>query len=307
MKLISRVLRLLGIPLLGVVSLGVGGAASLLATCGPFTDTANDGFCPAVLEVFILGITTGTTATTYSPKDNVTRLQMAAFLSRTVDGTLRRASQRTIAGQFWTPQSAAGLTTIGNGQANGLAFDGADLWVASNSIYRVRASDGKVLETWGGSLFPQAVVIARGRVFITGEGGNLFQIDPRLPAGNVTTVASNLGFLTYGLAFDGSRLWTANNTGSVSIVTPGPSIPWTVTTVTTGFSGPRGMLYDGANVWVTQDAGRIAKLDSSGGILQTVTTLGGPSDPTYDGTNLWIPLHQGVSVVRSSSGAVLAR
>ena len=47
-----------------------------------------------VLEIFSLGITTGTTATTYSPSENVTRLQMAAFLSRSVDGTLQRGSRR---------------------------------------------------------------------------------------------------------------------------------------------------------------------------------------------------------------------
>jgi len=42
------------------------------------------GFCPFVLEIFYLGITTGTTPTTYDPSSTVTRLQMAAFLSRTV-------------------------------------------------------------------------------------------------------------------------------------------------------------------------------------------------------------------------------
>jgi hypothetical protein len=34
-----------------------------------------------VLEVFYLGITTGTSPTTYDPASNVSRLQMAAFLS----------------------------------------------------------------------------------------------------------------------------------------------------------------------------------------------------------------------------------
>src|SRR4249920_885024 len=92
----------IGIAMAAVV---LGGAASgLLRTCGPFTDAAADAFCPFVLEIFTLGITTGTTATTYDPSGNVSRLQMAAFLSRGVDGILRRGSRRAALARFGTPQ-----------------------------------------------------------------------------------------------------------------------------------------------------------------------------------------------------------
>ena len=73
---------------LSAAAVVLGAASSLLGTCGPFTDAAADGFCPFVIEVFTVGITIGTTPTTYDPSSNVTRLQMAAFLSRTVDGVL---------------------------------------------------------------------------------------------------------------------------------------------------------------------------------------------------------------------------
>jgi len=91
-------------------------------------------------------------------------------------------------------------------------------------------------------------------------------------AGAATTVASNLGNIPFGnipfgIAFDGARIWTANASGSVSIVTPGATIPWTVTTVTTGFSEPGGALYDGASVSVTDiTAGTLLKVDSAGAI-----------------------------------------
>src|SRR5215470_11758385 len=85
------------------------GAGSLLGLCGPFTDVAADVFCPFVLEIFYLGITTGTTATTYDPASNVTRLQMAAFLSRTVDRTLQRGSRRAALNQFWTTQDTSAI------------------------------------------------------------------------------------------------------------------------------------------------------------------------------------------------------
>src|SRR5262245_61400332 len=79
-----------------------GSTSATLGTCGPFTDTANDAFCTFILEVYYLTITTGTTATTYDPASNVTRTQMAAFLSRTVDRVLQRGSRRAVLKQFWT-------------------------------------------------------------------------------------------------------------------------------------------------------------------------------------------------------------
>src|SRR5262245_53071315 len=74
----------------------LGGSLGLLGLCGPFTDVAADAFCPFVLEIFYLGITTGATPTTFEPSGNVTRLQMAAFLSRTVDGVLKRGGRKEI-------------------------------------------------------------------------------------------------------------------------------------------------------------------------------------------------------------------
>src|SRR6202048_1133756 len=84
----------------------LGASSVLFGVCGPFTDVAADAFCPFVLEIFYLGITTGTTPTTYDPTSNVNRLQMAAFLSRSVDGVLKRGGRRAALGQFWTTQDS---------------------------------------------------------------------------------------------------------------------------------------------------------------------------------------------------------
>lgn len=49
----------------------------------PFTDVPAGSFAAADIRcIYGLGITTGTTPTTYSPADNVTREQMASFLAR---------------------------------------------------------------------------------------------------------------------------------------------------------------------------------------------------------------------------------
>jgi hypothetical protein len=306
--------RVVFLTALTVVALLGGAASAVLGICGPFTDVSDASFCPFVLEIFYLNITTGTTPTTYGPTDNVTRLQMAAFLSRTVDRTLQRGGRRASLEQFWTPQNdvVLKLTTIGN-NSHFVKSDGADLWVpetVGGDVSRIRGSDGKLLQTWTGAIGGYGVLVAVGDVFVTGDlnPGLLYRIDPSQAAGAVTTVATNLGPLPFAAAFDGSRIWTTNN-GSVSIVTPGTSVPWTVTTVTTGFSRLFGAVYDGTNVWVTDNtAGTLLKLNPSGSILQTVTVGPVPSFASFDGTNIWVPNFAGgsISVVRASSGVVLA-
>jgi hypothetical protein len=240
---------------------------------------------------------------------------MAAFLSRGVDSVLKRGGRRAALEQFWTTQGPVNLslTTIGI-DPRGVRSDGTDVWVAnsfSGTVMRVRAGDGKLLETWTGATVALSVLPAMGRVFVTGSvaPGRLYQIDPRLAAGVVTTVASNLGGNPRGIAFDGGRIWTTglDAPGSVSIVTPGATTPWTVTSVTTGFSSPRGATFDGSSIWVT-DAGKLLKLNSAGAILLTVTLGNDPSNPMFDGSNIWVPIEgdDSISVVRASNGAVLA-
>ena len=68
------------------VSRSIGGT-STDPTCpsdgAPFTDVASGSFARNDIDcIFALGITTGTTPTTYSPAADVTREQMAAFLAR---------------------------------------------------------------------------------------------------------------------------------------------------------------------------------------------------------------------------------
>jgi DNA-binding beta-propeller fold protein YncE len=291
--------------------------ASQTGTCGgqtitiPFDDVlpANIFFC-SIASAYFTGLANGTTATTYRPSDPVTREQMAAFVTRTLDQSLKRGSQRAALNQHWTTQGAGilGLTDVG-AEPRLVKSDGADVWVANvdaATVSRVRASDGRLLETWTGATNAYGVLCAMGRVFVTGSAspGNLYQIDPTQPAGAVTVVSSALGPFPQSIAFDGQRIWTANLGGSVSIIT----LPVTVTNVTTGFTSPLGIIYDGANIWVTDDISgsvdKLRKLDSTGAILLSVDVGDGPGVPAFDGTNIWVPnfSSSSVSVVRATGG-----
>jgi hypothetical protein len=270
----------------------------------PFTDVMGNAFFCQIAAAYFSGLTNGTTATTFSPTENVTREQMAAFTTRTLDQSLKRGSERAVAKKWWTPQTANNVTLIDVGIAPHLVeFDGTDVWVAnfsSGTVMRIRPSDGKVLDTWTGAFNAFGIVCAMGRIFVTGknEPGSLYMIDPTQPAGAVTTLTNSLGDGPGGIAFDGSRIWTANPSGSVSIASLNPT---TVTTISTGFNSPFGILYDGSHIWVTDiGADTLLKLDANGMILQTINVGDQPTFPVFEGTNIWVPssnLHS-VTVVR---------
>jgi hypothetical protein len=313
-----RLLATLALP----VVLASGGVGSfLLASCGPFTDVGAL-ICPFVLELYYTGITAGTSSTTFSPNDPVTRGQMAIFIATTLDQSLRRGSSRAALNQWWTttPQYASGLGTV---QIGGFPYllqaDGADIWVADSyggNVVRVRANDGAVLGTWTGATGAQGVLIAMGRVFISGgtSPGSLYMIDPTQPPGPVTTITTTtpLGYAPFGIAFDGANIWIATaNSSSVSIVTPGSSLPWTSVSVPVGgaLSNPFGLVFDGSNVWLTDiSLNQVYKLDAAGAILQTVAVGNMPVFPTFDGKNIWVPNHSdsSVSVIAAATGSVLA-
>jgi hypothetical protein len=285
----------------------------------PFTDvTSNNIFFCAIAEAYISGLTNGTSATTFSPAAPVPREQMAAFITRTLDQSLERGSRRAALKQWDRPTSVPlSATTIVGSAARAVASDGADLWVANHSgtVSRVRASDGKLLETWTGAPNAFSVLVARGRIFVLSDSnpGKLYRIDPRQPAGAVSLVAT-LGPFSAGIATDGESIWVANNgtngaDGSVSKVNPDTGV---VQTFTLGFDAPINILYDGANIWVT-DGGigtaDLRKLNNDGSIAQSVT-LGNQflGNPVFDGVNIWVPMKGDnmVAVVRAATGATVA-
>jgi hypothetical protein len=297
-----------------------GGALTTL----PFTDVpASNGFFCAIAAAYFSGLTNGTSATTYSPSANVTREQMAAFITRTLDQSLKRGGNRAALDQWWTPTTIANtaMTDVGNNPRL-VKSDGADLWVANGdaTVSRVRASDGRLLGTWTGATGAYGLVVARGRIFVTGRStpGRLYSIDPTQPSAAVTLVTDELGTFSSGIAYDGSRIWIANSAGmgggSVSIVRFGLAcIPLgCVTTVSSGFSSPSGVLYDGSHIWVTDAVDdSIKKLNSDGSIAQTIVVGNAPNIPIFDGTNIWVANSASDSVtvvrVKDSLGNPLAQ
>ena len=61
----------------------------------PFTDVSagNIFFC-SIAEAFLTGLTNGTDSSHYSPSATVPREQMAAFISRSMDASVKRSVKR---------------------------------------------------------------------------------------------------------------------------------------------------------------------------------------------------------------------
>src|SRR5215470_627622 len=103
----------------------------------PFTDVMSSPFFCQIAEAYFSGLANGSSLTTYNPTGNVTRDQMAAFMTRTQDSALRRGSKRAALRQFWTTtpnyaSASGGLGIISVGTIPRLVeSDGADLWVAN--------------------------------------------------------------------------------------------------------------------------------------------------------------------------------
>src|SRR5436190_13841379 len=139
------------------------------STTLPFTDVMSNPFFCQIAEAFFSGITNGTTPTTYGPSTNVTRDQMAAFITRTQDAALRRGSPRAALQQFSNTDprylpvfGGLGTTSVGT-DPRFVQSDGKDLWVTnhgSNTVSRVRASDGMLLATYTGATGASGVLVA---------------------------------------------------------------------------------------------------------------------------------------------------
>ena len=287
-----------------------GGATTTL----PFTDIQGNPFFCLIAEAYFSGLTAGTSATTYSPGDVVTREQMAAFTARTLDQSVKRGNPRAALGQWSLNKSTFMLGTFtGYHNPQFLACDGYTVWVSNtqgDTISRVDIKTGARICTLAGIPSPEQIVIVSGNLYVasfqspgkiyyttigsTGDGGisSLFTVGPN----------------PIGITFDGENLWTANNgtgpgTGSLSRANLSD---FNVTTFTTGFSQPFGILFDGANLWVTdQGDSSLKRVDTTtGAVLQTIPLSGVMQHPVFDGTNLWIPCTgpDQVYVVRAVGG-----
>jgi hypothetical protein len=317
-RLVLLISLMAGLTMLaGRIQADSGSCGGLTVTL-PFTDVQGNPFFCLIAQAYVSGLAAGTSATTYSPASIVTREQMAAFITRTMDQSLKRGSPRAALGEWWINKSPVFNTATSTGFHNPrfLACDGLSVWASNtegNSISRIDIQTSQLICTLNGVPSPEQMVLVGGYVFVTSyqTPGKIYYESIKSTAnGTMDILAEDIGANPTGITYDGENLWTANSgtgpgTGSLSRrslvnLFTGSS------TYATGFSQPVGVLYDGVNLWVT-DAGdtSLKRVDmTSGAVLQTIPLSGVVQHPVFDGANLWIPCTDRVFVVRGGVGQV---
>jgi hypothetical protein len=300
--------------------LGLSGAFNHLradtGACGganvtlPFTDLAGNGFFCQIAAAYFAGLTNGTSATTFSPANNVTRDQMTAFITRTLDQSLRRGSRRAALGQWATPTAIRADLAVNVGNSPSVVLSsGKDVWVSvagENKIKRVQASDGRVLEEWSGAYGVTDLVFFAGRIYGVGldnQGKNFFTLALSAQPGSAVYLA-DVGPAPTGITTDGTSLWVSTAVG-ITKVNPAN----TVDQARYNLGYCEDTVYDGTHLWVSVVGQKaLKKLNpADGSVLQTVTLEADSGKMVFDGSNLWvIGFDNKLRVVRAATGALLA-
>jgi len=232
----------------------------------------------------------------------------------------RRASDGAVLGSFTLP---AGGNLGGVAAAQGVAFDGANVWVgcpSAGGVCKV-STDGTVSAVIPVSNNPRLLVFDGQFLWVAGTTGQLFRVSTD-PSVVPQPVDLRITSAITGMAFDGANLWvsTASNTApSVLTVRVSDS---TVHSVPFSFgNGP--MAFDGANIWVTSavssaSTASIIKIRASDGqSLGTFPVGQNPQAVAFDGSDIWVtfqgaapaglpnPAAGGVIKLRAADGSAI--
>jgi hypothetical protein len=191
-----------------------------------------------------------------------------------------------------------------------LAFDGANMWVASNqllfsTVTKLRASDGANLGTFdAGTENPICLAFDGANMWVSNGEDNILR---KIRTSDGVLVGSfPVGFNPKDLAFDGANMWVAHGASSVTKLRANDGV--TLGTFGVG-SSPIGIAFDGANIWVTNSfSNSVTKLRASdGATLGTFSVGERPRKVVFDGANIWVlnVISRTVTKLRASDGSNL--
>ncbi|MBK6749069.1 MAG: hypothetical protein IPG67_03435 [Acidobacteria bacterium] len=175
---------------------------------------------------------------------------------------------------------------VGN-SPRAIAFDGANIWVAnydSDTVTKLRASDGVVLGIFNVSDRPQGLVFDGTNIWVATNFGHL----TKLRASDGANQGNFLfGTGCYGVAFDGEYIW-ATNCGVNNVLKVRAADGQLNNTFSFG-DGPRGVAFDGKNIWVSHiTINSVAKVQiSDGTVIGSFLPSGDVLNIAFDGDSIW--------------------
>jgi len=170
-----------------------------------------------------------------------------------------------------------------------MAFDGLNIWTSSsnNEVYKF-----DLTREYSEQANP------------CGDEGSSCHPNPKDPA-IVATI--NVGANPQGVAFDGERIWVANqDSDTVTVIETSDSS--VLATVSVGDT-PTKLIFDGQSMWVLNTADEtVTKIDASTrSIVGTYSVGSSPADLSFDGSAIWIANSgdDNVTLLRHTDGSLV--
>lgn len=207
----------------------------------------------------------------------------------------------TISGSFGIvtkqrPDGSEGNTFNVGQRAEGIAFDGASIWVANSgdgTVSKLRASDGASQGTFRVGASPRGVAFDGTSIWIANSGDGTvskLRVSDGSVQGTFPAVAS-----AWGLAFDGVSMWVGGQNAVVKLQTSDGAI-----LASTPIAGVTiSLAFDGSSIWAVQSGGtQVSQVQASDGtLLNTFDTNGsGTYAVAFDGNSIWVT-HNGDGTV----------
>lgn len=170
----------------------------------------------------------------------------------------------------------------------GVAFDGANIWVANqaeNTVSKIQAHDGKVLGTFAVGSNPRGLAFDGANIWVTNFDSNTVT---KLEAstGNILGTPFS-GSTPDAIVFDGVNVWVTNSAdGTVSKIRC--SDEQLLETICVGTT-PSGIAFDGTRVWVTNlNSNTLTRIRVSDSAVDTIPAQDDPLGIAFDGVDMWV-------------------
>lgn len=309
MRFLRSKKRILVVPLLLAFVVAAGTASVALAVCGPFSDVGSL-ICPFVLSMYFLGITAGTTSTTYSPGSAVTRGQMAIFMGalynqvKRTENPYRVATGMNVQGQNFNYGDQFQTANTSNPQ--GFATDGFYDYVGNGGNAKIDFYFNGIGHSYAGTLTQTnnaGPMVCDGNYLFIGDylGANLSRYQIRSASFTDPWVSGLSGFPNdVQIAEDQLIVPTTNGLDVVGI----NSGAITGTETSTGQTTAAAYVGDGT-FWAAGSNGTLYHMDFFTNVLGSVPLDGAPTawQVAFDGQNVWVPLGDGSIDVVATKGA----
>ena len=208
--------------------------------------------------------------------------------------------------KWYTANQSASFKVGSN--PNGVAFDGANVWVANfgtddspgNTVTKLRAADGATMGTFTVGTGPYLMAFDGANIWVTNAGtsaspGNTVT---KLRASDGATLGTfTVGTVPHGIAFDGANIWVANYGTSDS---PGRTVTklrasdgaflgtFTIGEKETAYTDS--LAFDGTYIWVANwNESQLWLIRvSDGTVVPGPVGIFEPRSFVFDGANMWV-------------------